>query len=114
MRTKFHQIRSSSIEFHVNRSDFAPPYLSSTAISRVVIRRFCRMSSSTAKIVALLVTTYACPGRDKSLMLTRPVPPHNADTTGIWCTVRYTALRAPLSSCDKFVKYAPLLREEIG
>ncbi|GBM11662.1 hypothetical protein AVEN_16967-1 [Araneus ventricosus] len=42
------------------------------------------------------------------------VPPHNADTTGIWCTVRETALRTPLSSCDKFVKHASLLREEIG
>ncbi|GBN65955.1 hypothetical protein AVEN_79857-1 [Araneus ventricosus] len=42
------------------------------------------------------------------------VPPHNADTTGIWCTVRDTAIRAPLSSRDKFVKHAPLLREEIG
>ncbi|GBM25213.1 hypothetical protein AVEN_184624-1 [Araneus ventricosus] len=31
------------------------------------------------------------------------VPPHNADTTGIWCTVRHTALRTPLSSCDNFV-----------
>ncbi|GBL75613.1 hypothetical protein AVEN_154934-1 [Araneus ventricosus] len=33
-----------------------------TAISRVVIRRFCRMSSSTVEIVALLVTTCACQG----------------------------------------------------
>ncbi|GBO35022.1 hypothetical protein AVEN_150449-1 [Araneus ventricosus] len=41
-------------------------------------------------------------------------PPHNADTTGIWCTVRDTAPRTPLSSCDKFVKHAPFLREEIG
>ncbi|GBL85971.1 hypothetical protein AVEN_59519-1 [Araneus ventricosus] len=38
----------------------------------------------------------------------------NADTTGIWCTVRDTALRTPLSSSDKFVKHAPLLRGEIG
>ncbi|GBM22277.1 hypothetical protein AVEN_144653-1 [Araneus ventricosus] len=28
-------------------------------------------------------------------------------TTGIWCTVRDTALRTPLSSCEKIVKYAP-------
>ncbi|GBO36064.1 hypothetical protein AVEN_13660-1, partial [Araneus ventricosus] len=44
----------------------------STTISRVVIRRFCRMNSSTAEIVALLVTTCACPGSGKSLMFTRP------------------------------------------
>ncbi|GBN85272.1 hypothetical protein AVEN_234622-1 [Araneus ventricosus] len=36
-----------------------------------VVRRFCRMSSSTAEIVTLLVTTWACPGRAKSLMFTR-------------------------------------------
>ncbi|GBL91907.1 hypothetical protein AVEN_172812-1 [Araneus ventricosus] len=35
-------------------------------------------------------------------------------TTGIWCTVRDTAFRTSLSSYDKFVKHAPLLREEIG
>ncbi|GBL91874.1 hypothetical protein AVEN_132250-1, partial [Araneus ventricosus] len=85
---------------------------SSTAISRVVTRRFCRMSSSTSEIVALLVTVCACPGRGKSLMLL--VPPHNADNTGTWCTVQDTALRTLLLSCDKFVKHAPLLREEIG
>ncbi|GBO10640.1 hypothetical protein AVEN_15865-1 [Araneus ventricosus] len=62
--------------------------------------------------LALLVTTCACPGRGKSLCLR--VPPHNADTTGIWCTVRGIDLRTPHSSCDKFVKHAPLLREEIG
>ncbi|GBN53335.1 hypothetical protein AVEN_35132-1 [Araneus ventricosus] len=49
------------------------------------------------------------PGVD-SLMFTR----HNDDTTRLWCTVRDTALRTPLSSYDKFVKHAPLLREEIG
>ncbi|GBM20283.1 hypothetical protein AVEN_94560-1 [Araneus ventricosus] len=85
---------------------------SSTAISRVVIQRFCRMSSSTAEIVELFVTMCTCPGHGKSLMFTRPAL--YADTTGIWCTVRDTALRTPLSSCDKFVKHAPLLREEIG
>ncbi|GBN49372.1 hypothetical protein AVEN_76339-1 [Araneus ventricosus] len=83
----------------------------STTISRVVIRRFYRMSSSTAEIVALLITTCVCPGNGKSLMFTRP--PHNADSTGIWYTVRDTALRTPLSSCYKFEKYAPLLLEEI-
>ncbi|GBL85337.1 hypothetical protein AVEN_222790-1 [Araneus ventricosus] len=31
-----------------------------------------------------------------------------------WCTVRDTALRKPLSSCDKCVKNAPLLHGEIG
>ncbi|GBM21928.1 hypothetical protein AVEN_187932-1 [Araneus ventricosus] len=40
--------------------------------------------------------------------------PHNADTTRIWCTMRDTALRTPLSFCEKFVKNAPLLRDEIG
>ncbi|GBM05150.1 hypothetical protein AVEN_197712-1 [Araneus ventricosus] len=39
---------------------------------------------------------------------------YNADTTGLLCTVRDTARRTPLSSCDKFVKHAPLQREEIG
>ncbi|GBM43680.1 hypothetical protein AVEN_210721-1 [Araneus ventricosus] len=34
--------------------------------------------------------------------------------TGILCTVRDTALRTPLPYYDKFVKHAPLLREEIG
>ncbi|GBN36188.1 hypothetical protein AVEN_241700-1 [Araneus ventricosus] len=38
----------------------------------------------------------------------------DADATGISCTVRDTALRTPLSSCDKFVKHDPLLSEEIG
>ncbi|GBM52198.1 hypothetical protein AVEN_170986-1 [Araneus ventricosus] len=35
-------------------------------------------------------------------------------TIGIWCTVRGTGRCIPLSPYDKFVKYAPLLREEIG
>ncbi|GBL98662.1 hypothetical protein AVEN_19711-1 [Araneus ventricosus] len=70
------------------------------------------LSSSTAEIVALLVTTCACPGRGKSLIFTRP--PHSTDTTGIWCKVRDTTLRTPLSSCDKFLKNAPILCAEIG
>ncbi|GBN70143.1 hypothetical protein AVEN_86940-1 [Araneus ventricosus] len=41
------------------------------------------MSSSTSQIVSLLVTMCACPGRGKSR---------------IWCSVRDTALRTPLSS----------------
>ncbi|GBL92065.1 hypothetical protein AVEN_102612-1 [Araneus ventricosus] len=51
---------------------------------------------------------------DNNVSLPRACPTHNADTTGIWCTVRDTALRTPLSSCDKFVMHVPLLREEIG
>ncbi|GBN54279.1 hypothetical protein AVEN_39341-1 [Araneus ventricosus] len=37
-----------------------------------------------------------------------------SDTTGIWCTVRDTGLRTPLSSLDKFLKHSPLLHDEIG
>ncbi|GBO09711.1 hypothetical protein AVEN_38298-1 [Araneus ventricosus] len=59
-----------------------------------------------AEIVALSVTTCTCPECLK-------VPPHNADITGIWCTVRETALLKLLSSCDKFVKHAPLLHFEL-
>ncbi|GBO36206.1 hypothetical protein AVEN_95509-1 [Araneus ventricosus] len=40
--------------------------------------------------------------------------PHNVNTTGLWCNARDTDLRTPLSQCDKFVKHASLLREEIG
>ncbi|GBM41442.1 hypothetical protein AVEN_157738-1 [Araneus ventricosus] len=49
---------------YVMHSSFA--YRQFKAISRVVIQRFCGMSSSTAEIVALLVTTCACPGRGNS------------------------------------------------
>ncbi|GBL85631.1 hypothetical protein AVEN_193099-1 [Araneus ventricosus] len=65
------------------------------------------MSSSAAEMVALLITTCVSPSCLR-------VPPPNADTTGIWCTGRGNALRTPFSSCDKFVKHAPLQSEEIG
>ncbi|GBN04736.1 hypothetical protein AVEN_225487-1 [Araneus ventricosus] len=55
---------------YVMHSSFA--YRQFRAISRVVIQRFCRMSSSTAEMVALLFTTCACPVRAKSSMFTRP------------------------------------------
>ncbi|GBM07589.1 hypothetical protein AVEN_230026-1 [Araneus ventricosus] len=65
----------------------------STGFSRVVIRRFCRVSSS-----------QRAPTQGVPNPLCLRVRPHDADTTGIWYTVRDPALRTPLSSCDKFVK----------
>ncbi|GBN50974.1 hypothetical protein AVEN_43093-1 [Araneus ventricosus] len=50
---------------------------------------------------------------DPTILLYELFLPHNADTAGIWCTVQDTALRTPLSYCDKFQKHARPLREEI-
>ncbi|GBO19279.1 hypothetical protein AVEN_28225-1 [Araneus ventricosus] len=85
---------------------------SSTSISRVDIPLFCRMSSYTAK--SWHCWSQRAPAQGVASPLFLRVPPHNADTTGIWCTVQDTALRTPHSSHDKFVKHAPLLSEEIG
>ncbi|GBO06561.1 hypothetical protein AVEN_134118-1 [Araneus ventricosus] len=75
-------------------------------------RQICRIGSSTARNRDMLVTTHFHRGRRgkvSDVYASRLI----TDATGIWFTLRDTALRTPLSSCNRICGNNPFCAKKL-